>query len=854
MFVGREAELAVLAAARARTPCAVVVAGEAGIGKSRLVGEFVSRADALVLKGAADPGGPAYAPLVTVLRRLVRELGVRQVAELLPGGGRMALARLLPELGQPPEPDRARLFEEILLLLELAAEQREIVLVLEDLHWAHAPARDLLVFLLRNILQPGVLVIGTSRATRRLWPLLRLDNVELLTPPPMGREEVARMLGCPAASAEVEHILRRSEGNPLFVEALADAGTATPGQLLDLLLAGAERLAPASLGLLRAAAVAGRRVEHTLLRAVTDLNDLALDEALRPIVRRRLLLVDGDCYVFRHTLIREAVYDNLLPGERNRLHTRCAAALADQPERASDHWYAAGDRKRAAETAWQAKRYERVLELWAGPAMDGADHARVLELAAETALHAGAAERAEALATSALREVDTARAPERAAHLLTLRVAARDQLGEDGLDDLREAVRLAPGSPRLIGALATSLAWHGRHDEARMYAEQASEQGDTRSLIILATLAAVDGAMDVASAIFARARAEASDDDTVLTAIAGEADALEAAGKHTEAAAVAHRGMAQARSMGRARSRGALIAANLAEPLASLGRWQEARQVVAAALALDPPPLYRAWLLMVAGTVAVWEGDLAVAADAVCQARPLMRGRSRGEDSCLEPDLLECRLAQVEGDADRVHRLIGHVLAAHDLSQSHRYAWPLLTIAIQASVRLSLPLDRIPATGRLQQAHRATFDAELDGGSWEQAVARWRSVGQPHALGQALLRAGEHALRAGDRRTARARLRESASIAASLAARPLSRQIEMITTAGKVDLARDASLSVREIEVLGLVAEGLSNRQIAERLFISPRTSGVHVSNILAKLGVSTRIEAATVARRRGLL
>jgi DNA-binding CsgD family transcriptional regulator len=312
--------------------------------------------------------------------------------------------------------------------------------------------------------------------------------------------------------------------------------------------------------------------------------------------------------------------------------------------------------------------------------------------------------------------------------------------------------------------------------------------------------------------------------------------------------------MAMARSMGLARSRGALIAANLAEPLASLGRWQEAREVAGTALALDPPPVYRAWLLMAAATAAVWQGDLAAAADAVRLARPLLRGRSRGEDSCLEPDLVECRLALAEGDPDRVRLMIDHVLATHDLTVSHRYAWPLLVIAIQSGVRPAVALDRIPVTGRLQHAHRATFEAEAGHASWEAAVAAWRPVGQPHALGQVLLRAGEHALRTGDRPAARVRLREASSIAASLGAAPLRGQVEAVAVTGRVELKEGPSLSAREIEVIGLVAEGLSNRQIAERLFISARTSGVHVSNILGKLGVSSRIEAAAVARRLGLL
>ncbi|WP_345562813.1 ATP-binding protein [Nonomuraea rosea] len=840
MFVGREAELERLTAAQARTPGGVLVVGEAGIGKSRLVGEFACRVDALVAEGGADPGSTAYAPFVPVLRRLVREHG----PELVPGGGRRGLARLLPELGEVedlPDLGTARLFEEILLLVERAAERRPLVLVLEDLHWADQASRDLLVFLLRNLMRPGVLIVATSREP------LRLPGAEVIRVPPLGRDEVARLLGGADAGLreDLELVLARSEGNPLFVEALAGAGAgaATPASLRELLLAGAERLPQAGLDVLRIAAVAGRRTPHEVLRAVAGLDELALDEALRPVVRARLLLVDGDGYAFRHTLIRDAVYDDLLPGERRRLHARCAEA---QPELAADHWFAAGDRPRAFQAAWRARRWHRVLDLWDQAGDE--DHARVLELAARDALCEGDAVRAEELATRALDEVDD---PLRAAHLLELRVAVRDLLGEEGLGDLREAVRLAPREARLIGALATTLAWNGEDAEARAHAEEALALGDAKSLVTLAALTALDGDLDASSKLYAQARAGAPDDDGLLASYASEADVLEAAGEHARAESVAREGIARARRLGLSRSRGAHLAANLAEPLTSQGRWKEAREVMRTALALDPPPIHRAWVLMVLGTVAVWEGAAAEAGEIVRLVRPLMRGRSRGYDSCLEPDLLECRLAvaptTVGADLERAGRVIDHVLAEHDLTLSRRYAWPLLVLAARIGRVREAPAG-LATTGRVQQAHQATFEAEC-GGSWAAAVACWRAVGQPYALGQALVRAAEQ-----DRANARELLREAAAIAAGLGSEPLRLEAAAAAATLRVGLTDGQPLSARELEVLGLVAEGLSNRQIAERLFISARTSGVHVSNILAKLGAASRVEAAAMARRTGLI
>ncbi|MFI6905915.1 AAA family ATPase [Nonomuraea sp. NPDC050394] len=996
MFVGRDAELAALAEAWAQTPSAVLVVAEAGMGKTRLATEFAGRVDARVVTGGGDPGGLPYSVFVPVLRRLVREHG----APFGPG----ELARLLPELGVPAvDLGRARLFEEALQVVEKGGP---LVLVLEDLHWADQASLDLLAFLLRNLTRGGVMVVATSRT------VVRLPGVRTLWLPPLGRDEVARLIGSrPGAGLDV--IMARSEGNPLFAEALADCGTAVPDSLRDVLLGAADKLPPPCREVLRVAAVAGRRVDHLVLLAAAGMGELALDEALRPLVRARLLLVDGDGYRFRHALIRDAAYDELLPGERKRLHARVATALEGLPgvgpghgaaseaafgtasgvvfgaaAGAAEHWRAAGEPERAFAAAVAGRRWDLMLDLWSSAEPPpGLDHARVLELAARDALHAGEARRAEDLTTSALSEVTGTRR----ARLLELRVTVRDQLGEDGLSDLREAVRLAPDDARLLGALATTLAWNGQDAEARRHAEQALRLGDTRSLTTLAALTALDGDLTTATTLYTQARTSSApfsmpspapfpaaplgppsapssaassmlppaplgppsaqssapssapptaspsaspsvwssgslasggsgrvpglgagvgvvDEDGVLMAYASEADVLEAAGEHARAEAVARAGIERAEKAGMARSRGALLAANLAEPLSSLGRWREAREVIGVALALDPPPIYRAWLLMVLGTVAVWEGALDEAAAVVDEARPLMLGRSRGYDSCLEPDLLECRLAEAAGDQLRVRRLVGHVLEAHDLTLSRRYAWPLLVIAARAGA-LTRPPDGVATVGRVQRAHRATFEAEL-GGSWEEAVGAWRSVGQPYMLGRALLRAAQNGQRrdtpearvdggevraapgrqgnSGEVRAARGRrgdggearavrgrredggearqgqagrsrvgeaLREAGEIAVRLGAGPLRREVEAVAAAGRVDLdGAGHGLTARELEVLGLVAEGLSNRQIAERLFISARTSGVHVSNIMAKLAVSSRVEAAAVARRSGLI
>ena len=180
VLVGRGSQLSALERALARVsrgvPSAVMVGGEAGVGKSRLVTEFAGRsrgAGARVLVGGClelGADGLPFAPFISVLRGLVRDLGAAGVAGLLPGGSARELARLLPEFGEPAGPDdgaeaRPRLFEQVLLLLERLAEAGPVVLVVEDMHWADRSSLDLLAFLIRN--QPsadGVLTLVTYRS------------------------------------------------------------------------------------------------------------------------------------------------------------------------------------------------------------------------------------------------------------------------------------------------------------------------------------------------------------------------------------------------------------------------------------------------------------------------------------------------------------------------------------------------------------------------------------------------------------------------------------------------------------------------------------------------------------------
>ncbi|MGP3958706.1 helix-turn-helix transcriptional regulator [Nonomuraea sp. 3N208] len=995
LFVGRARELAVLgdalARARAGVPSTVLVGGEAGVGKTRLVGEFVDRADdAMVLVGGClelGTEGLPFAPFTAVLRGLVRELGRDGVAALVPGGTTRALARLLPEFGEPdkdgPEA-RARLFELVLGLLERLAEERAVVLVVEDAHWADRSTRDLLSFLVRYQRTAGrLLIVVTYRTdelhrTHPLRPMLaELGRVEWVARAELRRltrreaiAQAASILEREPSPADMDLIYARSEGNPLFVEALlseAGGGDALPESLRDLLLASVERLPEETQELLRVASAGGQRIEHDLLSAVAGLDESALSRALRPAVAGNVLVVDGEGYSFRHALIREALHDDLLPGEHTRLHTRYAEALERDlsilpaPRGAIElahHWHSAHDSTWALVGAWHAAAaarkstaydeqlgmLSRVLELWDqvpdAAERIGCDRLGVLKQIATVAHLAGEYERAIALASAALAELDQQADPIRTAVVLRQRGLTRYDLGRPGyLDDLRRAAELVPADPpsKLRGQVLETLSrmLHGPEDwsEKVATAEQARaiarEVGDANvgahALINLTWARFGYAEIEAQMAAFAEARGIASGGDAynaLMRCAISESDALEGAGWHERAAQVARDGVEEAAHYGLARTSGTFLAINLAEPLVSLGRWDEALQAIEHALDLTPPAPYRASLQGFVTDIALARGQFDRAEQMLGASRSVL-SRGTYRDQTVLPHLCrEVQLLQGRGQMEEAVRTAARALEERDLVISPRYAWPVLVTfarlllavvppglrsggvagptappaqagsgasvgagvgAVQAPgalVQFALSLmprlralgQELPAVGDLQQAHRLTFSAltgpetpiedaaELAAWqlkAWDLAAGAWAALRQPYAEARSTMGAAQAALAAGDRQEAATRLTRARELAVHLGATPLLEQIDVFgrraRIGGSEETAADGQplgLTARELEVLREVANGRSNREIAEALFISVKTVSVHVSNILAKLGAATRGEAAATAHR----
>ena len=987
IFVGRGAELErlsdALALAADHRPATRLVGGDAGIGKTRLVREFVAGARAsgahILIGDCLQLGetGLPYAPFVGALRPLIRSMPRERLDELIgPGGGE--LSHLLPDLGSSPAPAgrrdgnpsagtaQARLFEIVFGLLRRLSDDQPVALILEDLHWADSSTRDLLRFLVRNARDARFLIIGTYRSDelhRRhpLRPLLaelgRLEGVDDIELGAFSADELADQLAGITGKAPdpdlVTAVLSRSGGNPFFVEELmaaGEGGIALSRSLRDTIEDRVRHLEGESQRVLRIASVAGARVDHWMLAEVAALREPILTEALREVVEHHLLVpttpeeVPG--YRFRHALVQEVVYEELLPNERTQLHAAYAVALerrslGDPRERAgvaaqlAHHWLMAHDLERAlpatlgaARAATAAFAYpeaqaflERSLELWAKVAPDslpvGVDRTVILEEAAEAAAQAGDPRRSIDLVRSALAETDPIREPMRAGVLHHRLAWYLNESGDwrSGVTAMERAAALIPIDPptheraTVVADLAHSLMVRSRYGESMALAEAAlaisravgARFAEARALAALGLDLA--GRSDLERGIPMlrdgyELATELGEPQAIFLTGVGLGWALDEAARHEEALEVASSARDHLRAMGAGARFGGQLGSKMARALYDLGRWDEAGRVLDDTIASSPTRYAMRWLLSNRIQLSIARGRLGSA------RRDLLTYEALGERVVgPDPDLMSSRraeLALVSGEPTVARRLIADMLGRLIEPKLDTDARRLILIGLRAEAEeadaargtgdrgreaaaiarageLELQMHRHIAAVREVAAHPVPpIDADLkladalasrargeaDVAAWDAAVDGRRMVGRPFDLARALADLAAISFRARLRDEGAAALAEAHVITVELGARPLREAIESLARRARiglegVDTAEDAAdrlgLTPREREVLALLADGRSNRQIGDKLFMAESTAGVHVSNILGKLGVTRRSEAAAVAHRLGL-
>ena len=976
-FVGREAQLrrleAAVEAARIDSQL-VLLSGDAGVGKTRLIDELCSRARAgggvAVIGGCVDLGelGTGYAPLIELLRRLQEDVG----PELLDRVLHQSAPELLPLLTSGHEGQQVRqgavLAHTLALLERMGDEVPGLIMVFEDVHWADASTRDLLAFLARNLRRAKVVLIVSYRTDdvhRRhpLRPLLseltRSPRVEHVQLEGMSRSELTVLLagvaGAVPSDVVVDEVLARSEGIPFYAEELLAArGDAEPlpASLREAILVRVGRLPEPVQKILREASLLGGHVEERLLRAVTGRPIGEIEDALREAVSHQILVAEPRGCRFRHALMREALHDDLLPGERQRLHEAAAAALAVRPELAgaaqhvrwaqlARHWDAAEDQPRAfaasvragitaeevGALANAAGHYQRAVELWPRvpdpAAAAGMTHSELLVRAADALSHAGSPVLAVGMVEAALGLLGEGADPEARAVVLErlgdVRWVACDAGGS--LAAREEAVALLADRPP-SQAQALALAALGRHQmltdryveaEAtlRQALDVAARTGSTaaRSSALsglgyaLVKLGCVDEGVEAARQSLSAALEEGTADGIGRAHVNLTATLL-AATRCREACEAAVAGLVHARRAGMLASDGVLLAYGQAEALCWLGSWDEAAALVARDV-LDGDRPHGTTGTVIAARLALWRGQLDAAA---FQSELAIAGPPSGGQA---PEALLCaaQIASCEGRFDEAR---GHAAAAIEIVAGSQ---DLLLVALACSTALEVEADRVEAArsggpradAEVAQARAvadellrrsrglidglvarglslqpdaaaqiATAEAEHerawgrhDPDRWAAIAGRWDALGFPYPAAVARHREADALLRVrGNRERATSAVRRALGTATRLGAAPLEAELRLLAQRGRLDLAdpppdehaasadplRDLGISARESEVLGLLALGRTNRQIGEELFISEKTASVHVSNLLRKLNVTSRVQAAAIAQRVGVV
>jgi DNA-binding CsgD family transcriptional regulator len=835
----------------------VLLAGEAGIGKTALVRSFCERRETRprVLWGACDG------------LRTPRPLGpfVDIAAET---GGAL---RKVVENGRKPAGCFAALTEEL--------EAAPTIVVLEDLHWADEATLDVLVMLGRRAASVGGLTIVTYRddglgandpLRAAMGDLRGESGVRRLSLPPLSLEAVSRLV--PADAIDAGALYERTAGNPFFVTEVLAAGDADmPATVRDAVLARAAQLNEAARRVLDAVAVVPQPLEVQLLERLlgAELDDL--DECLAS----GMLRAEGAAVAFRHELARLAVEEAISPHRRVALNRGVLAALRSTPEGAPDaarmahHAEAAGDGPAVLEFApaaaaraasvgahrEAAAQYARALRFADG--LDPADRAALLEGRSEECGMAAMSDEAIADLRAALECYRTLGDRRKQADVLCSLArrlycpghtsdsdgavrAARDVL--EGLPPCRELARAyavtAAGCMNAEDADGT-YAWGPR-------AIELAERLDERDILAYALNDL--GTMEfLTQGPGGRERLERSLDLS-----------LEEGFEEHAARAFIHLAWAATRVRAHDLAAGyirdgieycterdlVLYLPYFFTRRASIeldrGRWDEAAEA-AATVARNPrsAPDARAPALAVLGLVRARRGDpdqwspLDEARDLAASDAELQR-RAPVASARAEALWLEGRNEEVDSATKE----------AFELSLARNAPWLVGELACwrrRAGLR-----DMVP-DGVAAEPYALSL-----AGEWTRAAARWREMGCPY----------EAALALGDSDDEHA-LREALDELHALGARPAAAIVaRRLRERGARGLPRGpraptrenpAGLTARELEVLELLTEGLRDAQIAERLVVSKRTVGHHVSAILRKLHVRTRGEASAEAARLGV-
>ncbi|MEV7629070.1 AAA family ATPase [Actinoplanes sp. NPDC089786] len=901
VMIGREGELRRLARlAAAREPAVALIAGEPGIGKTRLVHELLATlpADTVVLVGQAEPGSLSR-PYEVLLDAIA---GRTEVDE-------EQLAALADATRSPVE----RLHTGLAVLADLIGDA-PAVLVFEDLHWADSESAALFE---RIADQPGArLLIGTYRpddVTHRhpvAGLLARMERRHTVThvrldrlTPAQTAAMLAAAIGAPAPMRAAAALHHRTGGNPFFLEELLRALPAQdvealveqplPWRLADVLRRQVDGLEPVSHRVAEAAAVLGQRIPFDLLAGVTGTGEDELIAVLRDLVTRGVLVESGeDEFAFRHALVREAIADQMLGRQRRRLHETALEVLlgggSSDPALVAHHARGAGRYDDLVAAARQGTELYlsigsayQALQLAEMGLEEAPDDTELLGGAARAAWLAGLLD--DALRYGRRRRDLAATTAERVRALyLLVRLAwesrERGEMAALTRDIEALIAELAPGADqaRAMTAIAQSAYLRDDLDAALLWADRALALADELDLpdVRLAAL------VEKGSTLTERPQS-AAEGREILSGLVDEAEkagewVLAARALNTlvhgeppaspaEHAEILERMRVDAERAGfealavdtyfQGRARLAIRAGDLRGAIAALeegrqhdrgylrrGRWADYHGVFLAGLYLEAGELDRVEKLI---------DDLAEVPDNPATTIPGLVFH------------LACRRADLPGAEAALDEFL--TALAEQNWRSGEQAHDL----ISAAMEIGLPIDRLDAMAatmldaEVYDSYRTLIHAQLAEahGRPAEALDDYLSITEAHIFGpvtRGTVRVGAaRCLLAADRRAEAAGQAEAAAVL--LADWAGWRVAQLTQVQARLGLApsgaRDAvtgpaALTPREREVAVLISDGLTNTELARRLYISPKTAAVHVSNILRKLGVSSRTEVGDLVGR----
>ena len=941
-FVGRTAELAALESALARAsegiPAFAFVAGESGVGKSRLVTEFEARAarsGARVLVGhCLELGGTIfpYAPIVEALR---------------------PLGESLPDAASQPH-----VFEGLLALLD---RMGPVALVIEDLHWADPSTRDFLVFLVRSARTESLCVLITYRTDElhRRHPL-RPVLAELERAPGVQRiglerfsrgevsEQLAGILGDAPDEALADRLYARGQGNALYTEELlaasSDGAGELPETLRDALLDRYERLPAAAQQVVRVAAVQERPIGHELLQAVLPGGDL-LGGAREAVAHQLLVTRPDGTYAFRHALVGEAIYEDLLPGERTALHAALGWAIEADPSLLGDahaavlpaelacHWRGAHDLPRALGASVAAgvearrvhadsealRHFENALALW-DRVPDAAERAGMprsdlLRAAAAAANDSFEAARSIALQREALAAADAdpvglARMHSELAHYLR---HANEHDASD--DEVQRALELLPEDAtleraRLGDQSSKSLMLRGHFREAALEAAKTAVEArrlgaadlEAGALNTEGISRGALGATDEGARLLRRARdlaVEIGSTSEQVRAVANLAELLDLSGRTEEAVAEVQAALPVVREHAERTIYDTFLELQGASELLRLGRTAEAEAAMPDRVPGDAIGSTATFHTAMRAMLALLRGEDEAGRAALEQLhRQVLTSRHPQWVEALETMTIQLALREgrIEDARAAAARGLPEIEGTEEGGRLVKLLWAALMTEADAAEHaraLGEPFDdegSATLRARLERAvsrpgqwaegprYAALAEAELTRlehalgrgepapGVWLAGAAAFDEIVLPWPAAYARVRAAEAFVAAGDRAAAAGPLAAAIAAAEAMEAAPLAESAHALARRARVRLetaepepeaapepADPLGLTPREHQVLLLLAEGRTNREIGEQLFMSEKTASVHVSRILAKLDVGGRVAAAAVAHRLGL-